>query len=1260
MFYIEKDSNKFVGNSKTTYVVDGNGVIFTNCIHKDIGMDTVFYIYDNKDSGEIVFSSKTILLDETTGAFEEQSKIIRPDLISYPITGYYSENKISLSGEIELGSGLTCTSQENGTIKFDVTANATDIGISKQPDGGIVIGEGDASGIHSIAGGTTSGPELIKDIVGIDVTSSLVTDDILKDKLGPGGPRLRDNLEEDATPHSDGEVGISYGTGTNAHTAMSTAIGAGTEAGSKGFFIYDITNITSSSMTLKLSNKQKPNYSYTILGATTHPNKQSWNASTNGALLNKWSVGDELNIILKKVYILNSKITSINASNGTVTISHDNIFNANDWISVTTFDSLNDITKLVLAPYNFTVAVPAKPNIGIADIHFGGLATGLGSIAAGTLSQAHGKMNLSAGQFAFTVGQENKAGYGAFAAGEKNAAPGSNSFVSGKNNEASGGMSSAQGYSTKAQGKYSHADGAYTIASAEAQTVVGGANATDDNAAFIVGNGEYNEDGVTSRSNAFVVKKDGSATLAKVGTTANSVVNVSHLNKVTSELKTEVVKEIDSKNYLTNDTRDELIEEFIADKVEVIDSTANTYVANNLLKAEVTTVSQANTTNILPFPYMYDYVQSSLTNGKGGTIIDNLKFTDLKDGGILVERIGEPTESKEIRYYFHYNTKVDFEPGTYVLSSKVYIDKQDENQGYAPWPSNDKASTWKAGTSAKAWLEFSISNSKTNSIYLDKQPVFGESDSYSHAVSFEANKGIDTITCCLYIPAEQPATVLQRGLVFYPALAKNERAIAPTYKEGIRNNTIYKYGLNLMTQCNPRVYNSTTMLGEQAIVDGTTYKGVTFTIKENGRMILNGTTTAQVYLLLEERQHYVNLVGKYFYGGFFGNIPSGADMTLYGVFVKRDGTATYNCTASKPYHFFESNKDNPIIGYSITRLRIAKGVKCDNLEVRYQLSAVKDDKVPDFAPCQKPVAAIPSVFENIDDATFVGNTDYNLSVKTWSKAPVTNTSSESNIIISETMPEDGTVEDKVWIKPVTTGYGAGDYVTESGLANNWLYQKWNSGYVEMSMANAEAGVEYNLPFELSTAIPFVTKDPEYEMGGIDKNLFHFTENINISERVGDDYGHEYEYSYQANKDTSQIHIVSCVEDAEPSIDFNNTKLVDITSLLSPGKTYTISFVMLKDYVSDNANIIELVLNYPTEEISIYAGENYTFTCEEEYYEIYIRTDSNINATFGIQIEEGIMQTKYEDYGTGTLLKYNSIKLLNSNQAHNILIKGIVS
>lgn len=327
----------------------------------------------------------------------------------------------------------------------------------------LVIGEGEANGKYALVGGTTD-KSLIKDIAGIDI--SILTDDLVKDALGERGIRLKNNLNSNPASVVDGASGFSFGTGNRSITALSMSAGVGAEAGSKGFYLHKITVPSDGTdITITLSTVQKPYYKYKgIIGGWQEKNtSSSWNTSAE-AMLNSWAIGDSVTVQLGKIFCLCGSIKSINASTGIITISNTGKITAADVTNAIEFQgtgsSVTSAAKMAaLVPYQFTVAVPTKPDIGIAEIHFASISTGLGSIAASTLSQAHGRMNLAVGQFSFVVGQNNIVGYGGFASGESNKALGYNAHCEGADNEASGSSSHAEGINNTAFGDYSHIEG---------------------------------------------------------------------------------------------------------------------------------------------------------------------------------------------------------------------------------------------------------------------------------------------------------------------------------------------------------------------------------------------------------------------------------------------------------------------------------------------------------------------------------------------------------------------------------------------------------------------------------------------------------------------------------------------------------------------------------------------------------------------------------------------------------------------------------
>lgn len=453
---------------------------------------------------------------------------------------------------------------ENGVVFGDIENNqagelAIAVGSETKATGkaSFAVGVGsEAQAEASFSGGTTNESH-IKDIAGIDIGS--ISDSLITEALGERGIRLKNNLNSNPASIASGVSSISYGTGTRTHTALSASLGVGAESGSKGFYLHKITvPADGGNITISLSTQQKPYYKYSLLGSTIERNKTAtWNDSVAKQALASWSAGDKISIILKKPYFLCESIVSVNSENGIITVTNTGGITKQNVEDATVFDSLvtAEGSMLKLVPYQFSIAVPAKPEIGTTELHFAGIATGLGSIAAGTLSQAHGLMNLAAGQYSFVVGKQNEAGYGSFACGEGTKALGNNahaegyltiasgnnshaeghstvassyrahaegymsratavqSHAEGHNTEASGNVSHAEGYESVASGRYSHAEGQNTEASSESSHAEG----TKTKAS-----GQYSHaEGFNTKASGNISHAEGSTTVAS-GYTSHS------------------------------------------------------------------------------------------------------------------------------------------------------------------------------------------------------------------------------------------------------------------------------------------------------------------------------------------------------------------------------------------------------------------------------------------------------------------------------------------------------------------------------------------------------------------------------------------------------------------------------------------------------------------------------------------------------------------------------------------------------------------
>lgn len=136
-------------------------------------------------------------------------------------------------------------------------------------------------------------------------------------------------------------------------------------------------------------------------------------------------------------------------------------------------------------------------------------AEGLNTKALGHASHAENE-GTEAKNYAHAEGWNTKA-YGdhSHAEGSTTLAEGVSSHAEGWKTQATAEGAHAQGYETTASGEASFAGGNRTIASQNFQTALGTYNAEDEDALFIIGNGDSNE----NRSNAFTVNKDGTAYL---------------------------------------------------------------------------------------------------------------------------------------------------------------------------------------------------------------------------------------------------------------------------------------------------------------------------------------------------------------------------------------------------------------------------------------------------------------------------------------------------------------------------------------------------------------------------------------------------------------------------------------------------------------------------------------------------------------------------------------------------------------------------
>lgn len=273
----------------------------------------------------------------------------------------------------------------------------------------ILIGEGDANGKYSIAGGTND-KDLISNLAG-DLSSIIGNIEIAK---------------------ADGDMSMSFGAGTVSRTAGTMAIGANSKAGIKGFYFTKV-----SGNTLTLSTKQP-----TILSSSA-----KW-SSTAQTQLNNWKSGDTITIVNDANYVMCATIASISntESAASITVNEDLPFTKRATIAL---PILND----------FAVINHNKPDAGIIGLGLGSVAMGLKNEAHGLFSMAEGRENLAAGNFAHAEGLMTKAGHTGHSEGYKTNAKGNFSHAENSNTTSSGENSHAEGLHTESGGTNSHAEG---------------------------------------------------------------------------------------------------------------------------------------------------------------------------------------------------------------------------------------------------------------------------------------------------------------------------------------------------------------------------------------------------------------------------------------------------------------------------------------------------------------------------------------------------------------------------------------------------------------------------------------------------------------------------------------------------------------------------------------------------------------------------------------------------------------------------------
>lgn len=176
--------------------------------------------------------------------------------------------------------------------------------------------------------------------------------------------------------------------------------------------------------------------------------------------------------------------------------------------------------------FNNTVWLPSTTEFNESDVHRNH-AEGSRTLASGYAAHTEGEYTQALGDMSHAEGRGTTAsGSHSHTEGRETVAYGSNAHVEGRYSTAFGDQAHAEGFDTHANGHNSHTSGYGTRSSHQNQFVIGEYNSNDWSNAFEVGNGTGNED----RSNAFEVKKDGSARVQTQGNTNDSVVQKQYVD----------------------------------------------------------------------------------------------------------------------------------------------------------------------------------------------------------------------------------------------------------------------------------------------------------------------------------------------------------------------------------------------------------------------------------------------------------------------------------------------------------------------------------------------------------------------------------------------------------------------------------------------------------------------------------------------------------------------------------------------------------
>lgn len=646
--------------------------------------------------------------------------------------------------------------------------------------------------------------------------------------------------------------------------------------------------------------------------------------------------------------------------------------------------------------------------------------------------------------------------------------------------------------------------------------------------------------------------------------------------------------------------------------------------------------------NIMPFPYLYEYWRHNPKNlNNGSTVINELKFTDLEGGGVKVERAdpsnGDVTE--DIKFYLHCGTEVEYPAGEYTVSCEIYTGAGNV------WGGRDNAylgflARWEDGNNESYYQDSVMPGTTTKAIKVYRDTP----------ITFNAFNGIKSIIVEINI-SKSFDSFPTSGLIFKPALVKGKEAITVGVNDTIKNNTVYKYGTNLLRPKTPELYNSETGMGNGPL-ENNTANGITIVNKGGGYFTVNGKATANTTFVVNAGRYYMSPIGTLHFGSLSDNAPDNMELRIT---VKRKNSAVvmHKYKKDSPVSF-ESTADNPMMYYSSTRIYIPKGAVCNNVLISWQMSLEDESgNMPPFERFEMPrgyAGNEPGVFENYGEKnfTFIGNPEYNLLIKSWR-----NKISDDKIFALE------------------------DFKTKHEVE----YANLNTIVNEIQSKVEELQVPHNITYESTglktltlSDLPELPQELSVKLGRRgNKNLFYFTKD-SIYEGVytdEPDYSYDDEvaglpWSYEAKKDTSRIIINNRCGDVASGypeeIRYDLTELIDN---LDQNETYTISATMDGRY---NIGCLGFSDVY-SEGVYLFGDEGgdigpYTFKPSEITDKNLYLSSCYMVGEILIQLEKGTTKTEYEDYDTwveasgATVTKQGEDVIYTADE--NGVVKGIVS